>query len=98
MTASFFEQKILQLFEEYRADWLARAREAARCLGATGRTVTVDDVRAVCPPPDGIDPRVMGAVFRNKDWECLGYERSTRATCHNRPVGVFRLRGGGARR
>jgi hypothetical protein len=49
-------------------------------------------VRAICPPPDDVDPRVMGAVFKRSEWELIRHQRSTRSTCHNRPVGVFRLR------
>jgi hypothetical protein len=90
--SSAFEKLVIEIFEEYRAAWLERAREAARCLGADGRVVTIDDVRAVCPPPEGDDPRVMGAVFRTKHWECLGYARSARTTCHNRPIGIYRLK------
>jgi hypothetical protein len=94
MTASLFDQIVLPLFEEHRSDWLENARAAARRLARTRREITINDVRAECPPPDHIDPRVMGAVFRPaKDWQLVRYERSNRTTCHNRPVGVFRFRG-----
>ena len=73
-----------------RAEWLIRARAAAAVLGATGNAITVDDVRTVCPPPDGADPRVMGAVFDGR-WRKVGYRNSTRRECHGRPIGEFRL-------
>jgi hypothetical protein len=94
---SLFEKDVLPDFEKWRAEWLERARDAAYCLGFTGREVTIDDVRAVCPPPEYTDPRVMGAVFTRKEWECVRYERSTRTTSHNRPVGVFRLKSAGGK-
>lgn len=89
---SVFEQAVLPLFEVTRANWLAYARETARRLAQHGREVTIDDVRASCPPPSGVDPRVMGAVFNGRDWECVRYERSSRAACHSRPIGVFKLK------
>lgn len=87
-----FETAVLPLFEEHRADWLERARSSAIELAAANEKVTIDDVRDVCPPPEDVDPRVMGAVFRGKHWECVGYQKSRRKSCHNRPVGVFRLK------
>lgn len=84
-----FEQSILPLFEATRADWLVEARESAERLGLIG-TVTIDDVRKVCPPPSDVDPRVMGAVFEHKKWEKTGYVSSTRG--HGRAVAIFSLR------
>jgi hypothetical protein len=89
---SLFEQTVLPLFEEHRADWLQAARAVAARIGRDGRGVTIDDVRAQIPPPRHIDPRVMGAVFLRRDWEKVGYQSSIRTTCHKRPVATFRLR------
>lgn len=89
---SIFEKRILPLFEATRADWLETARLVAEELGRDGREVTVDDVRAIVPPPDEVDPRVMGSIFKSKRWECVGYRRSKRPECHNRPVGIFKLK------
>lgn len=88
-----FEADVLPLFEANRSVWLAQARVAALKLGRQGRVVTIDDVRRVCPPPAGIDPRVMGAVFTRSDWEAVGFVNSTRTACHKRPVRLFILRG-----
>lgn len=87
---SIFDAVVAPMFEESRKDWLESARTAAFSLGAGGRVITIDDVREVCPPPDDVDPRVMGAVFTRSDWECVGYQRSRRSACHSRPVGQFR--------
>jgi hypothetical protein len=87
-----FEREILPLFEEFRGEWLQEARATAAMLGSSGREITINDVRALCPPPEDVDPRVMGAVFTRKCWTLVRYERSNRATCHNRPVGVFRIK------
>jgi hypothetical protein len=90
MFASSFEEAVLPLFEEHRGDWLAHARATARHLAAD-RDITIDDVRQLCPPPENIDPRVMGAVFAGNDWRCLRYVSSHRGVCHKRPIGLFRL-------
>jgi len=87
-----FEKTVLPLFEEHREEWLDRARADARMIGTRQELVTIDDVRALCPPPPDVDPRVMGAVFTRSEWESVGYQRSARRECHNRPVGVFRLK------
>ena len=88
---SLFETEVLPRFEAMRSEWLEGARAVARRLGADG-AVTVNDVRRLCPLPPGIDPRVMGAVFNKSEWVCVGYKRSSRSTCHNRPIGTFVLR------
>ena len=89
-----FEAEILPLYEEHRADWLTRARKAAIELGKTGQPVTVNDVRKLCPPLEGADPRVFGAVFSDRNtWDRLSYVSSDRRACHGRPVAQFKLRG-----
>lgn len=92
MDGDHFHRDIRPLFEEMRAEFIAKARAVAERLGRDGRAISVDDVRAVCPPPEGIDGRVMGAIFRAKEWEKVGYDNSVRSTCHFRPVARFRLR------
>lgn len=88
-----FEAEVLPLFEEHRADWLSEARAVALSLCLRNGSATIDDVRDHCPPPDDVDPRVMGAVFSTRDFVATGYEKSRRRTCHNRPVAVFKLAG-----
>lgn len=86
-----FAANIQPLFEEQRADFLETARAVARALAFERGEITIDDVREHCAPPEGVDPRVMGAVFRTDDFEAVGYRKSNRTTCHHRPVAVFRL-------
>lgn len=90
--ADLFATEVQPLFERHRADWLAQARAVAWSLANKYGTVTIDQVRDHCPPPDSVDPRVMGAVFRTAEFESTGQHiKSARRTCHNRPVAVFRL-------
>jgi hypothetical protein len=63
----------LARLEKARADYLVDARRHAELLWKKlRRPISVDDVRAVCPPPAGIDPRVMGAIFHRNAWTPIG--------------------------
>ena len=85
-------QQVMDLFEEHRFDYLERARSKAIDLARLWGEITVDDVREQLPPPSYVDPRVMGAIFRNSMWEPTGYTRSKRKECHGRPIAKFALR------
>lgn len=83
----------LDALEETRAEWLASARAWAQQFARSGDPITITDVRRYGPPvPEGVDPRVCGAVFRDSNtWKPLGYVKSRRRTSHNRPVMAFAL-------
>lgn len=72
--------------------WLDSARMAARQIAQKKGEVTIDDVREVCAPPDDCDPRIMGAVFHNREFVRTGFMSSGRQACHGRPIGIFQLR------
>ena len=92
-----YEQQILPLQEETHGTWIDKARATARRLARELGAITIDDVREACPPPKGVDPRVLGAVFHpKKDWVCVDYRKSWRRECHNRPVAIWRLKERGA--
>jgi hypothetical protein len=90
-TESFGEA--VALFERYRAEYLAAARAFMKEYASDGRVVTVNDLINHGPAvPDGLDPRVRGAVFNDKQvWERIGYTSSPRRISHCRPVQQFRL-------
>lgn len=84
------KESALDTLEASRRPWLERAREAASNLyNELRQPISVVDVRAVCPPPEDVDPRVFGAVFRAPRWKKVGYASSARVACHNRPVALF---------
>lgn len=89
--AGIFEADILPILEAKHGSWIEKARAVARHLGRNGDAVTVDRVRAVLPPPAGIDGRVMGGIFIRSEWEAVGFVNSGRRTCHGRPVREFML-------
>lgn len=85
---------VLARLERIRKEYIAQARVAAEMIAAEkDDTCTVDDVRAVCPPPEHVDGRVMGAIFNTPEWEFVQYERSRRDICHKRPIARFRYVG-----
>lgn len=92
-----FSTEILPSLERKYEDYIAKARRVARELGKGGREVTIDDVRAACPPPPEMEPRALGAIFRStikgegRVWTNVGHRISARKTCHNRPIAVWRL-------
>lgn len=96
MAEDTFLSTILPEQESRRATFLLRARRAAKELAALNGDVTVDEVRAACPPPEGVDPRIMGCVFHERHadgariWQAVGYVKSARKACHHRPVMRFR--------
>jgi hypothetical protein len=77
------------MLERTRKMYLIQARAiASRLYRETGLPVSVDDVRKVYPPPDGVDGRLMGVVFR-KGWRVAEEIKSARKTCHARPIKAF---------
>lgn len=83
---------VFDQMEVARSAFLKKARAAAIRLARQNGKVTVDDVHAECPIPKGIDGRVMGAVFRDRNvWASIGFRRSTRTICHGRPIQEFVL-------
>lgn len=91
----YFQNEILPLFEEHRGDYLAEARAKAEELAELDPQgiCTIEMVRAHCPVPEGVNPNVLGAVFRGPKnrWELIGYVKSNRASSHGRRVGVYQL-------
>lgn len=82
------KEQAFDLFEQHRQDWLTAARTFINSHDV-GARLTVDDVRDAVPPPEGVDGRVMGAVFKGMPWEAVGYKSSKRLTCHKRPIAIF---------
>ena len=82
------KEDAFRAFEETRWEWLCAARNFIS-KHKEGTRLTVDDVRDACPPPEGVDGRVMGVVFKGLPWRVVEYRASHRTTCHKRPVAVF---------
>lgn len=73
-------------------DYIARARLHAKAIIMRKGWADINDIRESCgDPPQACAPTIMGAVFRSKDFECIGYFPNPRKTCHARPIARFRL-------
>ena len=83
--------EVLDRFEVVRAGYLRSARLYALFYCRDHGSVTIEDVRRIFPPPDGVDPRLLGAVLRKPHFVLVGYESGTRKESHGRPIGRFRL-------
>ena len=91
----FWRDKALDLVEHAsleREAWVAKAKTVAEKLAKRNGTVTSEDVRTAHPIPYGIDPRILGAVFRGNQWERAGFQKTPRACAHSRPIAVWRLK------
>lgn len=89
---ALFTEQVLPLFEALRKPWIDQAREVARQIARRDGTVTIDQVRAVLPPPKDVDPRCMGAVLHSKEFTRVGFCNSERKECRGRPISIFALR------
>lgn len=82
----------LDALECAREGYVVAARKVAdRIIHAKGN-VTIDDIRRELPPPDGVDPRVLGAIFNAKRYRLLTYVQGQscgRSNYHTRKIGVF---------
>lgn len=61
-------------------DWVSRAREVARHLAAKNSEVCVEDLYGIVGLPD--HPNSAGAIFRGKEWRCIGWRKALRSSRH----------------
>lgn len=81
----------LELLERTRKQYVRRARAYAIGHARLHGSVTADDVRKALPLPEGIDGRVMGAIFNTQALKKIGYTQTKVATSHGRPIAVFAI-------
>jgi len=73
-------------------DYLSKARTVAHYIAQTKGEVSIVDVRqALGDIPNDVNPNVMGAVFRGKQWLKIGHTTTTHEAGHARTVGVYIL-------
>ena len=71
------------------AKWVEDARIVATRIFDERGEVTIDDMWAEFPPPDGVDGRIMFSVFPRSEWEVVEYRVSKRKVNHGRQVAVW---------
>lgn len=75
----------------HRREALDLARLLAEMLAHKNGSVTADDVFLYLHP-EALG-KAAGAIFRDEQWEFIGWEPSTRASNHARWIRRWRLRG-----
>lgn len=81
------KQQVLDLFEQTRNEFLTNCRWIAKRIAKENNGyVNIDQVREQVTTPQGVNPKVYGAVFANGEFERVGFVVTTRKTSHGRPI------------
>lgn len=84
------KQQAFDLFENKRKEFLENCRWIAiRIAKSNNGLVNIDLVRDQVTTPDGVNPKVYGAVFNTDEFEKSGYTQTTRKTSHGRAIAIF---------
>jgi hypothetical protein len=86
------KQRQLAMFEEREHSLLVRCRAYAATVARQHGQVSINDVREVIELPPGVHPSVLGAVFRTRLFEAIGFTEATHPAAHARVVRVYKLR------
>lgn len=81
----------LDLFQARDAEFLSRCRALAVAICHQQGTVSINDIRAGIQLPAHMHPSVLGAVFKTKQFEAVGYTEATHPQAHARVVRVYQL-------
>jgi hypothetical protein len=81
----------LDFFEVRDEEFLAQCRAVAVACAQQNGTVSINDVRERVSIPIGMSPSVLGAVFKGKRFESVGFTEATHAAAHARVVRVYKL-------
>ncbi len=76
------------------ADFLERARTAARSMGRMSGKVSCDDIREWAEV-EGVKPHhpnLWGAIFAGKEWVCVGRQKSQFPSNHAREIRIWALK------
>lgn len=85
-------QQQLGFYQQVKKEYLDSARWTARKLLNKQSYVTTDDIWAVCPPPKVLNPKIMGSIFQDRDFESIGFTYTRRPSSHGRPIRKFRMK------
>lgn len=81
----------LSIFEQRDSDFLARCRALAVEIAKRQGTVSINDIRANITLPAEMNPSVLGAVFKGKQFQACGYTEAIHPQAHARVVRVYQL-------
>lgn len=74
------------------AAWVADAKDVAARIARECGEITADDIWNECPPPDGVDGRLMSLVLNRTDWEIVDRRLSARGRNAARQIAVWRMK------
>jgi hypothetical protein len=81
----------LALFEARDSEFLSRCRTLAVAICEKQGSVSINDIRSQISIPDGMHPSVLGAVFRTKQFQAVGFTEASHAQAHARVIRVYEL-------
>jgi len=82
----------LNLFQQRDTEFLGRCRTLAVEVCRAKGTVSINDIRAQVLLPAELHPSVLGAVFKTRQFEAVGFTEATHPQAHARVVRVYALR------
>lgn len=94
LTGDLLKDIALDSHEVTYADWLLEARRAAWKHAREYGEVCADDVHRLTPLPKWAHHNAMGAVFKTRFFEQIGWKASQRRDAHARTIRVYRAVGG----
>ena len=81
----------LDMFEVRDSDFLESCRSLAMQIAKRNGEVSINDVRRHLQVPAGVNPSVLGAVFRTKAFKKIGMCEANHKEAHARIVRVYAL-------
>jgi hypothetical protein len=89
-TGKQLKQAALDGLEAARQDYVLEAREFAVQYAKQRGEISINEIRECCPPPADINPAVLGAILRGKQWEPVGYTTAKHPDAHARVIRTYR--------
>lgn len=81
----------LALFEARDSEFLCRCRTLAVAICEKQGSVSINDIRSHISIPDGMHPSVLGAVFRGKQFQTVGFTEASHPQAHARIIRTYQL-------
>lgn len=82
----------LTLFEQRDTAFLERCRALAVEVCRQQGQVSINDIRDRMLIPSEIHPSVLGAVFRSKQFQAIGFTEASHKQAHARVIRVYKLK------
>lgn len=91
MTDRAIRDAQLGLFEIRDYEFLQSCRAAAVAIAKARGHVSINEVREAVTLPPNVNPSVLGAVFKGKQFRPVGYTEAKHPSAHARVIRVYSL-------